>query len=172
MDKEYPDKDRKPSTSDAIRYILGDKSKDDNESLKGTLKILDIEPCYDSKNGYSLQKTYIRLMIPKFRGDIEITHMTTAQFIGSAEDLNSTYNMIFMGLDYGAYSTKREWVTSANDGKGGNVDVTYWNDPEMNGKIYFHTGDKMTGANYTEYGTSSSVEFLYSHKSNSNVSGQ
>ena len=92
-------------------------------------------------------------MIPKFRGDIEITHMTTAQFIGSAEDLNSTYNMIFMGLDYGAYSTKREWVTSANDGKGGNVDVTYWNDPEMKGKIYFHTGDKMTGANYTEYGT-------------------
>lgn len=172
VDKEYPDKDRKPSTSDAIRYILGDKSKDDNESLKGTLKILDIEPCYDSKNGYSLQKTYIRLMIPKFRGDIEITHMTTAQFIGSAEDLNSTYNMIFMGLDYGAYSTKREWVTSANDGKGGNVDVTYWNDPEMKGKIYFHTGDKMTGANYTEYGTSRSVEFLYSQKSNSDVSGQ
>ena len=80
--------------------------------------------------------------------------------------------MIFMGLDYGAYSTKREWVTSANDGKGGNVDVTYWNDPEMKGKIYFHTGDKMTGANYTEYGTSRSVEFLYSQKSNSNVSGQ
>lgn len=173
MDKEYPDEDRKPSTSDAIRYILGNKSKDDNESLKGTLKILDIEPCYDSKNGYSLQKTYIRLMIPKFRGDIEITHMTTAQFIGSAEDLNSTYNMIFMGLDYGAYSTKREWVASANDGKGGNVDVTYWNDSSMKGKIYFHTGDKMTGANYTNNGRSRSVEFLYSATNANNVvSGQ
>ena len=173
VDKEYPDKDRKPSTSDAIRYILGDKPKDDNESLKGTLKILDIEPCYDSKNGYSLQKTYIRLMIPKFRGDIEITHMTTAQFIGSAEDLNSTYNMIFMGLDYGAYSTKREWVASANDGKGGNVDVTYWNDYSMKGKIYFHTGDKMTGANYTKDARSRSVEFLYSATNENNVvSGQ
>lgn len=173
VDKEYPDKDRKPSTSDAIRYILGDKPKDDNEGLKGTLKILDIEPCYDSKNGYSLQKTYIRLMIPKFRGDIEITHMTTAQFIGSAEDLNSTYNMIFMGLDYGAYSTKREWVASANDGKGGNVDVTYWNDYSMKGKIYFHTGDKMTGANYTKDARSRSVEFLYSATNENNVvSGQ
>ena len=173
VDKEYPDKDRKPSTSDAIRYILGDKPKDDNESLNGTLKILDIEPCYDSKNGYSLQKTYIRLMIPKFRGDIEITHMTTAQFIGSAEDLNSTYNMIFMGLDYGAYSTKREWVASANDGKGGNVDVTYWNDYSMKGKIYFHTGDKMTGANYTKDARSRSVEFLYSATNENNVvSGQ
>lgn len=173
VDKEYPDKDRKPSTSDAIRYILGDKPNDDNESLNGTLKILDIEPCYDSKNGYSLQKTYIRLMIPKFRGDIEITHMTTAQFIGSAEDLNSTYNMIFMGLDYGAYSTKREWVASANDGKGGNVDVTYWNDYSMKGKIYFHTGDKMTGANYTKDARSRSVEFLYSATNKNNVvSGQ
>lgn len=173
VDKEYPDEDRKPSTSDAIRYILGDKPKDDNESLKGTLKILDIEPCYDSKNGYSLQKTYIRLMIPKFRGNIEITHMTTAQFIGSAEDLNSTYNMIFMGLDYGAYSTKREWVASANDGKGGNVDVTYWNDYSMKGKIYFHTGDKMTGANYTKDARSRSVEFLYSATNENNVvSGQ
>lgn len=173
VDKEYPDEDRKPSTSDAIRYILGDKPKDDNESLKGTLKILDIEPCYDSKNGYSLQKTYIRLMIPKFRGDIEITHMTTAQFIGSAEDLNSTYNMIFMGLDYGAYSTKREWVASANDGKGGDVDVTYWNDYSMKGKIYFHTGDKMTGANYTKDARSRSVEFLYSATNENNVvSGQ
>lgn len=152
---------------------MGDKPKDDNESLKGTLKILDIEPCYDSKNGYSLQKTYIRLMIPKFRGDIEITHMTTAQFIGSAEDLNSTYNMIFMGLDYGAYSTKREWVASANDGKGGNVDVTYWNDYSMKGKIYFHTGDKMTGANYTKDARSRSVEFLYSATNKNNVvSGQ
>lgn len=173
VDKEYPDEDRKPSTSDAIRYILGDKPNDDNESLNGTLKILDIEPCYDSKNGYSLQKTYIRLMIPKFRGDIEITHMTTAQFIGSAEDLNSTYNMIFMGLDYGAYSTKREWVASANDGKGGNVDVTYWNDYSMKGKIYFHTGDKMTGANYTKDARSRSVEFLYSATNENNVvSGQ
>ena len=80
--------------------------------------------------------------------------------------MNSTYNMIFMGLDQGAYNTKAATI----DGKNGIY--TYWNDPEMKGKIYFHTGDKMTGANYTEYVTSRSVEFLYSQKSNSNVSGQ
>lgn len=78
-----------------------------------------------------------------------------------------------MGLDYGAYSTKREWVASANDGKGGNVDVTYWNDYSMKGKIYFHTGDKMTGANYTKDARSRSVEFLYSATNKNNVvSGQ
>ena len=40
-------------------------------------------------NGYSLKKSYIQLMIPNFIGDIKITHMTTAEFIGSTEDLNS-----------------------------------------------------------------------------------
>lgn len=38
-------------------------------------------------------------MIPNFIGDIKITHMTTAEFIGSTEDLNSKYNMIYLGLD-------------------------------------------------------------------------
>ena len=165
LDKFYDKKDSGGKPSDAVRYILGDRNKYEKR-IKGELNILDIEPCYDSKNGYSLQESYIRMMIPKFRGTINITHMTTAQFIGSAEDLNSTYNMIFMGLDQGAYNTKAATI----DGKNGIY--TYWNDPEMKGKIYFHTGDKMTGANYTEYVTSRSVEFLYSQKSNSNVSGQ
>ena len=165
VEKDEPEKGGKVSPSDAVRYILG-YNKNNSDDITGELKVLDIEPCYDSKYGYSLQKSYIRMMIPKFRGTINITHMTTAQFIGSAEDLNSTYNMIFMGLDQGAYNTKAATI----DGKNGIY--TYWNDPEMKGKIYFHTGDKMTGANYTEYVTSRSVEFLYSQKSNSNVSGQ
>ena len=31
--------------------------------------------------------------------------MTTAEFIGSTEDLNSKYNMIYLGLDQGAYKS-------------------------------------------------------------------
>lgn len=165
LDKFYDNKDSGGTPSDSVRYILGDRNKYENR-ITGELNILDIEPCYDSKNGYSLQESYIRMMIPKFRGTINITHMTTAEFIGSAQDLNSTYNMIFMGLDQGAYSTEAATI----DGKNGIY--TCWNDSKMKGKIYFHTGDKMTGANYTNDARSRSVEFLYSQKSNSNVSGQ
>ena len=134
------------TSADAVHYIL-DKYKKSDIKIKGDLNILDIEPCYDSKNGYSLTKNYIYLMMPNFDGNINITHMTTAEFIGTAQDLNSTYDLIFMGLDDGAYN-------KTEDGK------TVWNDSSMNGKIYFHTGDKMTAAEFTNDNRSRSVKFL------------
>ena len=144
---EFYDKENAGGTpSDSVQYILNNRNTSENR-ITGKLNILDIEPCYDSVNGYSLQESYIRMMIPKFRGTINITHMTTAEFIGNNEDLNSTYNMIFMGLDDGAYN-------KAGDGK------TVWNDSSMNGKIYFHTGDKMTAAEFSNDNRSRSVKFL------------
>ena len=125
--------------SEAVRYILGVKNNGDDK-IKGDLNILDIEPCYDCKNGYSLTKNYIYNMMPDFAGNVNITHMTTAEFIGNSEDLNSTYDMIFMGLDDGAYN-------KSEDGK------TLWNDSKMNGKIYFHTGDIARSAPQSECGS-------------------
>ena len=133
--------------ADAIRYILDQEGKSRTDKIKGDLEILDIEPCYDSKNGYSLTKNYIYMMVPDLEGKVNITHMTTAEFIGTAQDLNSTYDLIFLGLDDGAYN-------KAGDGK------TVWNDSSMNGKIYFHTGDKMTAAEYSSDNRSRSVKFL------------
>lgn len=133
--------------ADAIRYILDKDGKSGTDKIEGDLEILDIEPCYDSKNGYSLTKNYIYMMVPDLEGKVNITHMTTAEFIGTAQDLNSTYDLIFLGLDDGAYN-------KAGDGK------TVWNDSSMNGKIYFHTGDKMTAAEYSSDNRSRSVKFL------------
>ena len=133
--------------ADAIRYILDQEGKSRTDKIKGDLEILDIEPCYDSKNGYSLTKNYIYMMVPDLEGKVNITHMTTAEFIGTAQDLNSTYDLIFLGLDDGAYN-------KAGDGK------TVWNDSSMNGKIYFHTGDKMTAAEFSSDNRSRSVKFL------------
>ena len=133
--------------ADAIRYILDKDGKSGTDKIEGDLEILDIEPCYDSKNGYSLTKNYIYMMVPDLEGKVNITHMTTAEFIGTAQDLNSTYDLIFLGLDDGAYN-------KTGDGK------TVWNDSSMNGKIYFHTGDKMTAAEYSSDNRSRSVKFL------------
>ena len=156
LDKFYDKKDAGGTPSDSVRYILANRNTSESQ-ITGELNILDIEPCYDSMNGYSLQESYIRMMIPKFRGTINITHMTTAEFIGSTEDLNSTYNMIFMGLDQGAYNTKYAWM----DGKNGIY--TYWNDSWMDGKIYFHTGDLAKSTPYSEGDprVSRSVKFLW-----------
>ena len=145
--------------ADAVRYVLGLK-KNTNNKIKGDLEVLDIEPCYDSKNGYSLTKNYIYIMLPNFDGKVNITHMTTAEFIGNSEDLNSTYDLIFLGLDDGAYNKEQQTLKDPTDNKDVSGQFTKWNDASMNGKIYFHTGDKMTAAEYSSDNRSRSVKFL------------
>ena len=128
-----------------------------------TRQRLDIEPCYDSKNGYSLTKNYIYIMLPNFDGKVNITHMTTAEFIGNSEDLNSTYNMIFMGLDDGAYNKEQQTLKDPTENKEVSGQFTKWNDSAMNGKIYFHTGDlaKSTPYSVRDRKISRSVKFLW-----------
>lgn len=145
------------TSADAVHYILGKQNKKDNK-IKGDLNILDVEPCYDSTKGYSLTKNYIYLMMPNFDGNINITHMTTAEFIGNNEDLNSTYNMIFMGLDDGAYNKEKQTLKDGANKDVGGV-FTKWNDSAMNGKIYFHTGDVATGR--CDPNNKNSVKFLW-----------
>lgn len=161
MEQKMPDKGGKATPSDAVHYILGLDDVEEIEPITTDLKVLDIEPCYDSKYGYSHTQTYFRVMIPDYFGKVTIRHMTTAEFIGSAEDLNSTYDMIFMGLDDGAYTLKWDGTTD-------------WHDNDMDGKIYFHTGDSMfsgTVDNLSSDGRSRSVQFLWSEDKKQPVTG-
>ena len=78
--------------------------------------------------------------------------------------------MIYLGLDQGAYNLVEKDVTYKD--ADGNVkwikeNQTVWNDTTMNGKIYFHTGDKMTSAEYSRSdGISRSVKFLWAGSGN------
>lgn len=165
--------DYKPTPSNAVRYILGIQPKLEKESVK----VLDIEPSVGLKKkasssdinkvdyDYKLTEQDVRGMLSnnilsKYNGNIEITHMTTAEFIGRTEDLNSTYDMIYMGLDDGAYNKD-------SNGK------TVWNDKRLNGKVYFHTGDKLTSSekNISIKGVTEkrSVKYLWSKIKNEPV---
>lgn len=159
--QEFMDNADKATPADAVRYVLG--LKNNTNKIEGDLNILDIEPCYDSKNGYSLTKNYIYIMLPNFDGKVNITHMTTAEFIGNSEDLNSTYNMIFMGLDDGAYNKEQQTLKDPTENKEVSGQFTKWNDSAMNGKIYFHTGDlaKSTPYSVRDRRISRSVKFLW-----------
>lgn len=159
--QEFMDNADKATPADAVRYVLGQKNN--TNKIEGDLNILDIEPCYDSKNGYSLTKNYIYIMLPNFDGKVNITHMTTAEFIGNSEDLNSTYNMIFMGLDDGAYNKEQQTLKDPAENKDVSGQFTKWNDSAMNGKIYFHTGDLAKSTPYSEGDprVSRSVKFLW-----------
>lgn len=171
---EKAKKEYKYTPSNAVRYILGVFDGGDTpKPEKKVINILDLEPSVnlvkaESKTNnenvkvkpeYYLTENYVRMLLSDFDSDIKITHMTTAEFIGKTEDINSKYDMIFMGLDDSAYNKD-------SNGK------TVWNDSSMDGKIYFHTGDKMTSTEQIMKPSNGlrnrSVDFLWSDKSSGN----
>ena len=126
------------SPAHAIRYILGEQEKIDIRDKD--IKVLDLEPCKDFK----LNSFYIRMLLPHYIGKIDIVHMTSAEFIGKIEDLNSTYDMIYMGMNYGMYNTRSRRYSDVASWKSG-LQLPDYNDNALDGKIYLHVGDKITG---------------------------
>ncbi|MCD7708716.1 MAG: DUF5057 domain-containing protein [Clostridiales bacterium] len=184
------DKSGNGSPSDAVRFILGTHK---STYLTGTLRILDIEPCYESvgawedddsvPEGWRLTVDDIKSIIPncnKSTLNIEITHMTTAAFNGTADDLNSEYDLIYIGLQDGAYNlnTSGTQITLAEGGNSTEY-LPNWNDSSLDGFIYFHTGDLVyandPSANSNSQGgggeKGQNVNFLYTDSSGNIING-
>ena len=124
----------------AIRYIIG-YGKKRAFNTKGTMRILEIEPCnsFDlSASGndgilYITQNNKTEKLIDQSETKIKLTKMTTAEFVGKVEDLNSLYDMIYIGENTGLMYTD---YTSGE---------TRYNDASMNGLIYCNVGDYIFG---------------------------
>ena len=151
----------------AVRYILNSAGNSENEPYGSdmTIHILDLEPSVgllsDGNPDWYYRESYFHMLLPHFTGKIEVTHQTTAEFIGKIEDLNTTYQMIYMGLDFSAYNTAPK-VTGKN-AWGGDISelLPNWNDNSMDGKIYFRIGDRMISAEHTpSTGRNRSVKWL------------
>lgn len=102
-------------------------------TVKSSVRVLDLEPCYDFSTSSATTLTADRvkeLMGRKdtYTGSVEIKQMSSAEFIGKVEDLNEKYDMIYLGAQVGAMNTD----PSGN---------TVYNDTRMNGLIYSHVGD-------------------------------
>lgn len=145
----YLDDPKEASSAEAVRYILGDQPDSKYYGYNQTLKVLDLEPSVglvlnnnteDATSkwlpNWFLTKTYVNMLLPHFRGNIEIEHQTTAEFIGKIEDLNTTYDLVYMGLDCSGYNTKA-W----DIGNGRIAVLPDWNDNSLDQKIYIRTGD-------------------------------
>lgn len=138
----------------AVKYILNSGDCGHYGDPNQTMNVLDIEPSVGLNNNcdpdWKLKESYVRMLVPSYRGKINITHQTTAHFISMAEDLNAEYHMVYMGLDASAYDLYDKTIT-LNDNKGTmKVKVPNWNDATMrnSGRIYVHIGDMMFGSKY------------------------
>ena len=125
------------SKATITRYIVNFSNQ--RVTVKDEIKVLDIEPCYAAlKDGTSqwLTKSDIVSWMPDsvYDGNISMTQMSSSEFIGRIEDLNATYDLIYVGD-----STLR-----FNTDSSGN---TIFNDSDMNGLVYYNIGDAFSYAN-------------------------
>ncbi len=135
----------------AIQFIMGINK--DTTKVKDSIKVLDLEPCTISPTLPSakpyLTEALLRIrLLPTYTGQVNIVHQSTAEFNGKLEDLNSTYDMIYMGLYFGRFNTN-------NNGDRTVYNYSYKNYGQtikpLDGKVYLHVGDKITCRNENEF---------------------
>lgn len=141
----------KISQAVAVQYILSCKYAR-NVAPKDALTVLEIQPCKD----YSLTAKEVKKLTgyDELSEDaIEIVQMTTAEFVGKIHDLNGVYDFIYFGMNTGLMNT----VSGE----------TVYNDTDMNGLVYSHTGDavlaseRLTGLLKTDFVEGNTSNYPY-----------
>lgn len=131
--------DEEISKASITRYILNWYMH--RVTVKSSIRVLDLEPCYDFKSATTLTADRVKEFMGRkdtYTGSVEIKQMSSAEFIGKIEDLNEKYDMIYLGARVGKMNTENG--------------VTVYNDPQMKGLIYSHVGD------YYDYATKTDTE--------------
>lgn len=111
----------------AVRYILNYANR--RVSLKkSVINILELEPATGTTQ-LSENTVYTWLGVTDESSvDINITTMPMTQFIGVIDDINATYDMIYIGSSTTGFTTKSNGTTDFNDNN-------------MDGLLYSHVGD-------------------------------
>jgi hypothetical protein len=105
---------------------------------KTSIRVLDLQPAKVTSSSWLTAATvcgWINNTLPE--SQITIGHMTTGEFIGKIEDINETYDMIYIGMSTESLNTS-----------GG---TTFINDSSMNGLIYTNIGDTYKPASSSRY---------------------
>lgn len=140
FEKEYGERPDKLTPAQMVHYLLqykrhGNDDDDVGTRDKETMHVLEIEPCAD----YFITEKYLvgtYLPASRFKGKIEVDHMTTAEFNGSKRDINGYYDLIYIGDNIGKFNT----TTTQNNGV--NYTNTAYNDSNLDKYVYLHVGDK------------------------------
>lgn len=139
------------STDMVLQYLLN-YTGEAVEIKKNHISVLEIEPCAEFSYDYGTdgkmtdnQKKFIQKWMNDFAytaeekakgkstktyDDVEFTCMSMQEFVGKNEDLNATYDMIYIGSNIGKFKTV--------DDKG---KIREFNDESMTGLVYTHIGD-------------------------------
>lgn len=153
----YPDREAMiPDLIDPsiVMQYLVNYEKGVAKLFKTSLRVLELEPCYsfnwdtDSKKADFIQK-----YAPSFTSNpeaVEIVCMSTAEFVGKNDNLNATYDMIYIGSNLNSFQMEETYVKDIKASLGQRYSRLF-NDSNMRGIIYSHVGD-ITSNNGLNYG--------------------
>lgn len=129
-----------------IRYILNYKNRR-GATDKETIRILEIEPDNHSQlntdgsafpegqSGKASNEVLSWFGGKKPAESINISTMSTYEFVGKIEEVTSNYDLVYIGSDVEVFHK--------------DDNVTKFNDPEMEGLVYFNIGDIVTNTHGT-----------------------
>jgi hypothetical protein len=124
------------TVSTSVRHIINYKGRR-LTNPKTSIRVLDLEP---AKVTTGLTKDTVRgwigATVETFPDDnITIVHMTTGEFIGKIEDINETYDMIYIGMSTESLNTDPATGTTVYNYRDENGEKA------MDGLIYTSIGD-------------------------------
>ncbi len=121
------------SQATVVRHIMNYRNRR-NAEAKATINVLEIQPAKTKDGKATLTLEQMKEWAPDVEA-INVTVMTTAEFIGKVETLNDKYDLIYLG------TCKDHMNTVKGDQESPAAGSTVFNDHSMDGLIYFHTGD-------------------------------
>ena len=128
-----------------------DDNPDTDDSLGVSVDVIESDSICLSDGKIDKKWWIIDNIAPQFEDnldDLEVTIMGTKEFIGKLDDLNTEYDLIYLGLDTSIMNTKI--ITNA-DGSRTKTDDTVYNDSSMDGLVYAHVGDALPIDSDREY---------------------
>lgn len=99
------------STSDIMYYMIN--KSDIYENISKNLDILEIEPA-TGKHNDEYWFWYISHFVPNYTGNITATNMSNTEFVCNIADLNSVYDIIYIGTDTTGFSSYQDAMMPAS----------------------------------------------------------
>ncbi len=119
----------------------GGENGTSGSNLRTYISVLNIEPTAD----YAVSESNIKTIMAGYSKSVEITSMTSAEFNSSILDINTHYDMIYIGGGVGRFNRAEETSTDLDGIK---TYKTLFNNSAYNGS-YYNKGDNIKGPLYS-----------------------
>jgi len=119
----------------AVRYVINYGGQR-TTSVKTSIQVLELQP----GRGSSLTADKVRSWLGDSSIAVNITTMSTSEFVGKLGSLNETYDLIYLGSDATGFNLKSDGTTDFNDNTMDgmlytNIGDTYLSDIRMSGLL-------------------------------------